>query len=234
MTPELIIAADVQDDIALDLLVKETHEIPGVLGYKIGANLAILYGLKYISSIIYQHTGSKMLMYDHQKAGIDLPHVGEKFMWSVRRAGFDSVILFPTAGAAVQREWTKAARNEGLVPIIGGKMTHWTMLDLPNPLPHVGSPYYWDVYQEAALGDVKEFVIPGNITASAAIAKYLDNQSFIIYTPGMGAQGGTMEFLKILNATTSARIIPIVGRLIYEAADMGEAVQNILTEMEQE
>lgn len=227
MVPEIIIACDVQDDIQFDLLVKETHSIPGVRGYKVGANLAILYGLKYISSIIYQYTGSKVLMYDHQKAGMDFPHIGEKFMRSVRLSGFDSVIFFPQAGKEVQAAWTRAAQYEGLVPIIGGKMTQWTTMNLKFG----ERTYFWEVYNQARFDGVEEFISPGNDMMSISIMSFLDSQRNVFYTPGIGAQGGTISKLKEY-APELSRVIPIVGRRIYESSDMAIATKEILSEME--
>jgi orotidine-5'-phosphate decarboxylase len=227
MVPEIIISCDVQDDVQLDLLVKETHDIPGVKGYKLGASLALFYGLKYLSSIILQYTGSKILMYDHQKAGMDFPFVGEKFMSSVRKSGMDSVIIFPIAGNEVQRSWTQSARDEGMVPILGAKMSQWTLTDIVD---NRGRPLYWDVYDQCKKDNVNEFVVAA--TAGAAdIINFLDNRGMIFYTPGIGAQGGTIAKLKEMEPMLGG-IVPIIGRSIYESANMAQATKDFLSQME--
>ncbi len=66
----VIIACDVDDINILRDLVRSTCDIEGIVGYKIGANLALKYGLKHLTDDIDFHLP---VIYDHQKAGTDIP-----------------------------------------------------------------------------------------------------------------------------------------------------------------
>ncbi|MCR4368499.1 MAG: orotidine 5'-phosphate decarboxylase, partial [archaeon] len=112
------------DDIKLfEKLVKETDSIRGISSYKIGFELGLKYGLPKVVKVARKHT-KKPLVYDHQKAGTDVPFTGEKFAAVCRQAGIDIVILFPQAGPHTEAEWIKACQKEGLGVIVGGEMTH--------------------------------------------------------------------------------------------------------------
>ena len=224
MTPELIIACDVEDDTALDFLVAVTHDIPGVKGYKLGATMAVHYGLKYLTSIVFNHCGDKVLMYDHQKAGTDTPHTAEKFMKSCRRSAVDSVILFPMAGPETEVAWIRAAREEGLVPIVGGVMSHDKYLyDEGGFITR-----YWEMYRIAGDEGVTEFVAPATRISTAAIFKQFGGQGIKFYTPGVGKQGGQIQHLKLWSIFSDAQIIPIIGTSIYASSDPQAATKYFL------
>lgn len=229
MKSKIVIACDVNTTKDLQLLIKETYDINGVVGYKIGANLAIYYGLRTLSDIILNFTESKILIYDHQKAGMDLPQIGAKFMKSVKLSHFDSVIIFPTSTKEVQSAWTKLAKEEGLIPIIGGKMTHWTILDFTQDIV----PYGLEVYERAKNENVTEYVIPSNSFFTSSIIELLDNQDTVFYVPGIGVQGGSIERIKQLKKLSQyGEIVPIIGRSIYQALDIKQATHGFLEEME--
>ena len=117
-------------DVGLDLferIVKETGGIEGIGGFKIPAHSGRK-GWETWIAIARNHT-DKPLIYDHQKAGTDIPDTGKRFMQEVKEAGFDAVILFPQAGPATEYEWILAAQEAGLGVIVGGEMTHPRYLD---------------------------------------------------------------------------------------------------------
>ena len=87
----IIPACDVPNLKLLDKLVKETCNVKGIGGYKIGFELVIPFGIKEVIKTIRKHT-KLPIMYDHQKAGTDIPEMGDKFMKAIK--GVDSVILF--------------------------------------------------------------------------------------------------------------------------------------------
>ena len=118
----VIPACDVSTDKELEQLVKETCEIRGIGGYKIGLQLTIVYGLEYLVGLIKQYTNLPVI-YDHQKAGNDIPELGKNFSSACRIAGVDAVILFPFAGSLTEREWIRACKDEGLGVMVGGHMT---------------------------------------------------------------------------------------------------------------
>ena len=91
----IIVACDVDNVEILKNLVEKTYDIEGVVGYKIGANLALQYGLRNIMEEIDFHLP---VIYDHQKAGTDIPYIGKKFAKACQISNISGVILFPQAG----------------------------------------------------------------------------------------------------------------------------------------
>ncbi|MCK4247944.1 MAG: orotidine 5-phosphate decarboxylase, partial [Methanomicrobia archaeon] len=113
-------------DVPLELyerIVRETADIEGIGGYKVGFFLGLDYGLPKIVEIARKYT-DKPVIYDHQKAGTDIPDMGGKFAKICKKAGVDAVILFPQSGPETEKAWIEAAKEEGLGIIVGGLMTH--------------------------------------------------------------------------------------------------------------
>ncbi|MBU1704702.1 MAG: orotidine 5-phosphate decarboxylase, partial [Nanoarchaeota archaeon] len=119
----IIPALDVDDLELAEKIVKETCKVKGIGGYKVGFSLVIPFGLKKVVQTIRKYT-ELPIIYDHQKAGTDIPDTGEIFMKVCKDAGVDAVIIFPAMGPVTEEEWIKAAHGVGLKVIVGGEMTH--------------------------------------------------------------------------------------------------------------
>lgn len=222
MDKSVIPACDVPFDI-LPKLVKETSDLPGIGGYKIGAALCLSVGLPAVVEAIRSAT-DKPIIYDHQKAGTDIPDTAEYFMAVLAANGVDKVILFPQAGPATQRAWTAAAEHENLDVIVGGLMTHKSYL-APEGYLRQNAP--GEMYRNAAASGVNNFVVPGNQpSAIIAIRSEIEKHASapVFYAPGFIRQGG-----KISDAALAAggRWHAIVGRGIYEAPDMRAAAEDL-------
>src|ERR1700690_3532767 len=92
----VVIAADVEAS-KLAGLVAETCMVEGVGGYKVGLSLALEEGLPSIVGIVRDFTNLPVI-YDHQKAGNDIPAMGAEFAKVCKKSGVNAVILFPFAG----------------------------------------------------------------------------------------------------------------------------------------
>src|SRR3989344_7595930 len=92
----------------LKKLVKETYSVEGIGAYKIGFELVIPFGMEKVVKTIKDITNLPII-YDHQKAGTDIPEMGLKFMQACKDA--DAVILFPQAGPETEKAWIKAAQQ---------------------------------------------------------------------------------------------------------------------------
>lgn len=221
----VIPACDIATEPELEQLIKETCDIPGIGGYKIGLQLTIVYGLKYLVSIVRKHTNLPVI-YDHQKAGNDIPELGRNFSSACRAAGVDAVILFPFAGALTEREWIKACQDNELGVIVGGHMTQKNFLQSEGGVISDDGPQR--IYKVAVEFGVKDFVVPGN--KPEFVMKYRNlfeslGISYTLYAPGFVAQGGTItECGKVAGESWHA----IVGSAIYAAKDIKEAAR-ILT-----
>ncbi len=221
----VIPSCDVDSLEKLSKLVKATCLVKGVGAYKIGFELVIPFGMEKVVKTIRKIT-KLPIIYDHQKAGTDIPEMGQKFVKACK--GVDAVILFPQAGPETEVAWIKAAQQSKMKVIVGGEMTHQAFLKEAGGFIDNNAPKR--IYEIAASMGVADFVIPGNKPQKALeyvniIKNKIKNPVF--YSPGLIAQGGKIsELAKKLNSWHA-----IVGRAIYQAKDMGKAAEELAKEL---
>ncbi|NPA38529.1 MAG: hypothetical protein GXN99_01910 [Candidatus Nanohaloarchaeota archaeon] len=180
----IIVACDVLEVEQYEKIVRETHTHPVIGGYKIGFSLALKYGLPAIVELTRSYT-NKPIIYDHQKAGTDIPYTGKLFMAVMREAGIDSVILFPLTGPKTLEEWIKAAHANDLHVIVGGLMTHHQFLSNEGCYICEGDKGVYAIYKQAAELGIKDFVVPGNKPGEVKkirnlLSAYVSEQCFIL------------------------------------------------------
>jgi len=223
-------------------IVKETGDLEKIGAYKIPARSG-RDGWENWVRIARQHT-NKPLIYDHQKAGTDIPDTGKDFMEDVRAAGFDAIILFPESGPVTEYEWIRAAQEVGLGVIVGGEMTHPRYLvgdysegkeksytEIFRELGFfeglsgfIRATAPEDMYKLAAKMGVRDFVVPGNkpdrIKAHRSTIELAGARDAAFYSPGFVVQGGLIG-----DGARAAgdRFHAIVGRGIYQATDIRQA-----------
>ena len=221
----IIPGCDVDSLEKLSKLVKATYSVKGVGAYKIGFELVIRYGMKAVVKTIRKITRLSII-YDHQKAGTDIPEMGSKFMKACKSV--DAVILFPQAGPETEVAWIKAAQQARMNVIIGGEMTHQAFLKEAGGFIDDDAPKR--IYEIAASMGVKDFVIPGNKPEkSMEYVNLIKNKTKnpVFYSPGLITQGGNIiDFAKKLDSWHA-----IVGRAIYEAKDMRKAAEELTKEL---
>jgi len=215
----IIPACDFSELEKLKKLVKETSYIEGIGAYKIGFELVIPHGIREVIETIRKHSDLPII-YDHQKAGTDIPDTADGFMKAVK--GVDAVILFPQAGPDTERAWIKAALKEKLGVIVGGEMTHKGYFDFIKE----GAPQR--IFDIAASLGVNDFVVPGNKPQKLKVYRAVLGEDAVFYSPGLIAQGGSL--------TEGARVAgkywhAIVGRGIYKQKDMRKAAKEIVRDI---
>lgn len=220
----VVIAADVKDQVAYEKLLSNTGSVDGIGGYKVGLNLALEMGLPKLVSISREHT-NKPLIYDHQKAGNDIPAMGKEFADVCRRAGVDAVILFPFASRLTEVDWIKASQDAGLQVLVGGHMTQPEFLASEGGFIADGAPDR--IYEIAAKEGVRDFVVPGNkVEYVRHYREVLDNVlgkgNFALYAPGFITQGGQISQFA---AEAGNRWHAIVGSAIYKAENQMQAAE---------
>src|SRR3989344_1547490 len=225
LNKSIIPACDVDSLEKLDKLVKATCKVKGIGAYKIGFELVIPFGMEKVIKVTRKHTALPII-YDHQKAGTDIPDTGEKFMNACN--GADAVIIFPQAGPETETAWIKAAQKEKMPLIVGGEMTHKGYLKSDNGFLDDNAPKR--MYELAASLGISDFVIPGNkpekcLEYDELIRKKI--KSPVYYSPGLVAQGGKISDLAKKLSSWHA----IVGRAIYEADDMKMAAEEMVKEI---
>jgi len=224
----IIPACDVTSLEEFEKIVEETCDIEGIGGYKVGFSLALRYGLPAVVKTAKKHT-SKPIIYDHQKAGTDIPDTGKNFMYICKEAGIDAIILFPQAGPGTERAWIEYALEENLGVIVGGLMTHPKYVRSEGGF--LADEAIIEMYLNAADQGVTDFVVPGNKPDEIMrIRKALEQKGIspIFYAPGFVAQGG--EITKAARAAGN-NWHAIVGRGIYKAKDIRKAALELTSKL---
>jgi len=224
----VIPACDVTTLEGLKKLVEQTHDVKGIGGYKIGLALGLSFGLPKIVEVIREFTDLPII-YDHQKAGTDIPALGQKFAKVCKDAGVNAVILFPQSGPATEEAWIKACQEVGLEVLIGGEMTHPKYKKSEGGF--IADEALDDIYLNAAKLGVTNFVVPGNrierIKHYRSILESVVNE-LTFFAPGFVAQGG--EITEAAKATGKFWHA-IVGRGIYRAEDMRKAAEELTSKL---
>ena len=208
-------------------IVKSTKDEPLIGGYKLPATAGHEGWLACIE-IARRHT-SKPLIYDHQKAGNDIPDTAQRFMEKLKLAGFDAVIIFPHSGPRTQVAWTGEALQQGLQVLVGADMTHEKYKRSEGG--YISDEALEEIYIRAARQGVTHFVVPGNKTDRIALYRQLiqaEGVKPIFFAPGFVAQGGSIsDAAKAAGDNWHA----IVGRGIYAAPDIKAAVKELTSQL---
>lgn len=199
---------------------------PGLGAVKLGFTLGYSIGLpKAVEKI--RELGSPVhpipVIFDHQKAGNDIPDMGKEFAAVMSNASVDAAILFPFTGEDVEESWIKALQHYNIGVIVGAEMTHPGINDRIKP----GA--FERMFTQAFELGVSNFVVPGNKPERVAHWRGLMDQElgqgkFDLFAPGFGFQGGAIQ-----DAIDVAgrRFHPIVGRAIHTAEDPASVVRGM-------
>lgn len=212
----VIVAADVEGN-QLSPLVEATHNIEGIGGYKVGLVLGLDLSLRETMrrvQTVRDFTGLPVI-YDHQKAGNDIPEMGPDFAKVCKKSGVDAIILFPFSSPVTEINWIKSAQDAGLSVLVEGHMTVPKFLESEGGFIADSAPDR--IYQIAAENGVRDFVVPGNkVPFVEHYRGLLDNllgpDNFILYAPGFIAQGG---IISEAGKAAGNKFHAIVGSAIY-------------------
>lgn len=225
----VIVAADVEAQ-RLSELVKKTCVVKGISGYKVGFELGLDQGLPWVVKTVREHTNLPVI-YDHQKAGNDIPATGENFARVCKKAGVDAIILFPFSSPVTELRWIKESQDAGLTVLVGGHMTHEQFLESEGGFIADTAPDR--IYTLGAKNGVRDFVVPGNKVEyvqhyKELLDSILDSNNFTLYAPGFITQKGEIsEFAKVAGKRWHA----IVGSAIYKAVDLTAAAQQMTSQI---
>lgn len=227
----IVLAADVDSPDALRRLTAAAVKAgPDVVAVKLGVTLALRYGLPAVVRAV-RESSQLAVMYDHQKAGTDIPQMGRPFARACRDAGVDAVIFFPLAGPRTLEAFVAAAQEEGLVPLVGLVMTHEEYLTSEGGYISDSAPD--SICSRALALGVKDFVLPGTKPEwTARLAKSaLEGTHARVYMPGIGSQGGNI--VSAVRAAAPHGAYPIIGSSVYAAADPLGALTTFIAELHQ-
>jgi orotidine-5'-phosphate decarboxylase len=206
-------------------VVEATTRIDGVVGYKLGLTATLRLGLEGAVKLLRAVT-DRPLIYDHQKAGPDVPDMAAKFAATCRAAGVDGLVLFPVAGPRAVREFVGHALKNQLLPLVGG--------DLPLPDYNVaGGGFIADdalerIFVLALEIGAQHFIVPANRPEKVrrhaeALKRALPRPS--LFLPGIGPLGGSIT--ATFEQAPGCNLYAVVGRAIYGAPDPAEAARRL-------
>jgi orotidine-5'-phosphate decarboxylase len=218
-------------DVTLDVyeeIIREVADVDGIGAYKVGFFLGLKYGLPEIVEVTRKYT-DKPILYDHQKAGTDIPDMGKKFMDVCKKAGVNAVILFPQSGPETEKAWIEAALEKDLGVIVGGSMTHPKYVRSEGG--YLADEAIMEMYLNAADLGVTDFVVPGNRPEDIRRIRETLEQKGIsptFYAPGFVAQGGEIsDAARVAGNSWHA----IVGRGIYKAENKKQAALELTSKL---
>jgi len=223
----VIVACDVRTLKELENLVKQTYDVEGIGGYKVGSVLVIRYGLPKVVKCIRKFTNMPII-YDHQKSMTDIPDLAEEFIITIKDTGVDALIGFPLSGPLTEEKWIEACKKNNLEVIIGGEMTHSKYKKSEGG--YIVDEALDEIYLLAAKNGVNNFVVPGTrkdrVLHYREILKFVPDLTF--FAPGFVVQGGIVsEIAKVAGPRWHA----IVGRAIYGAADIRTAAKEMTKQL---
>ncbi|SMF48643.1 orotidine-5'-phosphate decarboxylase [Tistlia consotensis] len=226
----LVPALDMATLEALERVVRATCGVEGVTGYKLGLTAVLRLGLAPAMARLRELTDLPVL-YDHQKAGPDMPDMAAKFTAICAEAKVTGLILFPVAGPTAVRQFGGEALKQGLVPVVGGEIpvADYTIS---------GGGYLADdaldrIMADAAAVGVDHFVLPARDPEAIErrcrwMREHLPQP--VVFLTGFGPLGGSIAEGFARAGAMSGRHA-IVGRLVFAADDPGEAARRLAGEI---
>lgn len=224
----IIPALDLESVDAIRSVVEQTCEVDGVVGYKLGVAGALRLGLSGAVRAIREITDLPVL-YDHQKAGLDIPDMARKYCAICQEAGVDALVLFPLAGPTAVEQFVVHTREHGMCPVVGGD---FPMADYRE----AGGGYVANdgpqrIREKALELSVTHFIVPS--TDPAEVRRVSESLSSRIGRPklfltGIGAMGGSIK--TAFAAARGSSCYAIVGRAVYGSASPKEAAKTLAAE----
>ena len=205
----IVIAADVNTLEALRFLSTIACKIETVAAIKIGYSLGLRFGLGVVTRAI-RESSSLPIIYDHQKAGTDIPQMGLSFAQICSDFGLTAMIIFPMSGPRTLEGFARAAFDKGVEPIVGLAMTHQSYLASEGGYICEDAPER--ICSDAIALGVDSFVMPAT---KPSLTRRLTDQ-FVqplkgakILMPGVGRQGGSVRDSVVM--APGKRVFPIIG-----------------------
>lgn len=219
----IILACDVSTLEDAESLAHLSIGVDEIVGYKIGFTLGLRFGLQQVIEVL-KSINPLPVIYDHQKAGTDIPQMGEPFARTCRDGGVDGVIVFSQAGPKTLESFISGIIQNGMTPIVGAAMTHSGYLVSDGGFIIDDAPK--SIFQIALEKGVKNFVLPGNKPElirmySAILSK---QQGVSVMMPGIGSQGGELNIA--FSECVGLKPYAIIGSAIYKAQNPSAALKS--------
>lgn len=225
----IILACDVSTIEDAEAMARLSVGVDQVVAFKIGFTLGLRFGLLRVTETL-KKVNPLPVIYDHQKAGTDIPQMGDPFALCCKDGGVDGVIVFSQAGPNTLEAFVSAIRQHGMTGIVGGVMTHKGYLASDGGYILDDAPAR--IYETALEMGVAHFVLPGN--KPALIRKYADilnkKTGVSVMMPGIGSQGGDLE--TAFAACGGLKPYAIIGSAIYKAQEPRKALEAFVKSLQ--
>ena len=212
----IVLSADVGELSEIRAVAALARESGQVVALKVGVSTVLRFGLPAVANAVRAETDVPII-YDHQKAGTDIPRLGRLFAAACAEAEVTALIIFPHAGPLTLRGFVEAAQEAGLVPIVGLVMSHKSYLQSEGG--YISNEAPERICEDSLALGVRDFVLPG--TKPEIVRRFADgpfsNLDVSILMPGIGSQGGDLP--SALAAAAPHRAYGIIGSAIYSAPD---------------
>ena len=226
---KIIIALDneIKDGLRLiDLINKDKELRKMVYGVKVGSLWVLEVGIDIVIDVHCRIWDDCNLILDMQKWPADIPEIVAKQVDKVADTGaIEELIACPMGGGRKSLEsFANKCIDGGMRPLCVLEMTH----------PESGSylkPKSWnDILHDALSFDIDGFIIPATKEPREEIKLYIQdnfpNLLYDLYTTGFKAQCGQAEPMRKFGVSKY-----IIGRAIYEANDVGQAIRDAYEEI---
>jgi len=211
----------------LEAIVEATNDLDFVVGYKVGAELAVTSGVKNIVCAVKKYTDLPVI-YDHQKFGSDDPMFsGGSFLETLKDAGIDGLIIFPLGGVGSLEAAARKCLELGILPIIGGDMVHEGYTEDENGYIDNAAPQ--KMYIDGANFGAKHFVIPcTRLDRMRIYCHRLGNMvnNPILFITGVGVETCD-DLVKACEIVKQHHSYAIIGREITDEKDYRKAAEKI-------
>ena len=193
-------------------------DVPKVTALKVGSLLVCKNSMEAVVKAAREAAPGKKLVLDMQKWGSDIPDMVYKQVKLAAEEGFDAVILFPLQGGPeALLAGIHACYEFGIVPIVGGDMTHRGFDRAEGGCVTLEDSKRF--YGIAASKGVRNFVMPG--TKPDRIAIYRELLSMVckelsVFSPGFVTQQGNISAGGV---AAGVNFQAIIGRAIFMRAD---------------
>lgn len=231
---ERIIPADKSVVFAADVkprrfpeLVSALEDVDGIGGVKVGFEIGLGATLRQAVYDILDSNEHLRVVYDHQKAGTDIPDTGLNFARAMRVARVDAAILFPFAGPKTQERYVRELQERDVAVIQGAEMTHDQIKASDGG--YILDAAFRKMFEKAVELGVTNFVVPGNKPEAVRLYRELFDESlgegnYALWAPGFITQGGDVSET---GAVAGPNFHAIVGSGIYKAENPRQAAIDL-------
>jgi orotidine-5'-phosphate decarboxylase len=215
----------------LESIVESTNDLDFVVGYKVGAELAIASTISDVVQTIRKFTNLPII-YDHQKFGADDPgFCGSSFLETIKGAGIDAVFIFPFGGIASLKAAVDKSIETGLIPVVGGDMVHKGFITEDKGYLESSAPQ--KMYLDGADMGTVHFVIP--CTRLDRMRIYCRRLESMVNNPVLFITGVGLDvcddLIKACEVVKQHRSYAVIGKEITGEENYRRAAQEIWKKM---